>query len=267
VRSQTFKNWELKVVDDGSTDETAAVAERIAKDDARIEVIRLSKNSGANTARNAGVAAGSGKWIAFNDSDDVWRPHRLEAQLKRVREVVAAGEATPGIVYGFAKLHYVDGHTSTFDVGFEGQIHKEISREYFACTPTLLIARAVFETAGGFETSLPCGDEYDFHMRVSPHITYARVSDTLVDVYYQKECRHNRPLVYYIMYRRHGSKMMRAKGRSAYSWEGFRAGLSLRKQPGYKKEARDLIWRSFSADPLIVFRYGFQRLTSRLGLT
>ncbi|WP_260598577.1 glycosyltransferase family 2 protein [Sphingomonas endolithica] len=79
VLSQTHRDLELLVVDDGSTDDSAAIAERFG--DARVRIIRLERNCGIPQARNAGLAAARAEYVAWLDSDDVARPTRIEEQL------------------------------------------------------------------------------------------------------------------------------------------------------------------------------------------
>jgi glycosyltransferase involved in cell wall biosynthesis len=79
VLGQTYPDWELIVVDDGSTDDTQAVLESFK--DPRIRVFRHSVNRGVAAARNTGLAAARGEFIAFLDSDDEWRPDKLTKQL------------------------------------------------------------------------------------------------------------------------------------------------------------------------------------------
>ena len=86
VQAQTYGNWELIIVDDGSPDGTPDVLSRLAKEDPRIRVITLSQNEGVASARNHGAEAASGEWIAFLDSDDVWLPDKLERQLSLAEE-------------------------------------------------------------------------------------------------------------------------------------------------------------------------------------
>lgn len=79
VISQTYQKWELLIVDDCSTDSTDKVVERFA--DSRIKYFRNSKNIGAALTRNRALQEAQGEWIAFLDSDDLWKPDKLEKQL------------------------------------------------------------------------------------------------------------------------------------------------------------------------------------------
>lgn len=85
VRQQTFAGWELVVVDDGSTDDTGDVLDRAAQGDERIRVLHLPP-SGVSAARNAGIAAASGRWLAFLDSDNTWVPHFLQVMVAFLEE-------------------------------------------------------------------------------------------------------------------------------------------------------------------------------------
>lgn len=90
ICTQQAIDFEVVVVDDGSTEDTAAV---VAAADAHIKVIRNPRPSGVSVARNLGIAAASGDWIAFCDDDDLWAPDKLSSQL------AAAEEARAGWVY------------------------------------------------------------------------------------------------------------------------------------------------------------------------
>lgn len=81
IISQTYKNWELLVVDDCSTDNSRDIITGYSLIDCRIKLIKLDKNSGAGVARNVAIEAAKGKFIAFLDSDDVWFSDKLEKQL------------------------------------------------------------------------------------------------------------------------------------------------------------------------------------------
>jgi teichuronic acid biosynthesis glycosyltransferase TuaG len=82
VQAQTYRDFEMLIVDDCSPDDTAAVVERVAAGDSRIRLLRQSTNSGPAAARNRALAESRGRWIAFLDSDDLWLPRKLERQLE-----------------------------------------------------------------------------------------------------------------------------------------------------------------------------------------
>jgi teichuronic acid biosynthesis glycosyltransferase TuaG len=86
VISQTYKNWELILIDDKSTDNSLQKAMQHMKQDSRIKLIELQDNSGPAIARNTGIKAAKGKYIAFLDSDDMWLPEKLELQIKFMNE-------------------------------------------------------------------------------------------------------------------------------------------------------------------------------------
>ncbi|AUO12999.1 glycosyltransferase family 2 protein [Priestia megaterium] len=81
VQQQTYLNWELLVIEDCSTDETAEVVKKFSRKDQRIQLLQLTKNSGAAAARNEGISAASGRFLAFLDSDDVWHTEKLAKQV------------------------------------------------------------------------------------------------------------------------------------------------------------------------------------------
>ncbi|MFD1720154.1 glycosyltransferase family 2 protein [Amnibacterium endophyticum] len=79
--NQTVPPLEVLVVDDASSDATAAVVERIARDEPAVRLVRLPANAGVSAARNTGIGLARGRWIALLDADDVWLPDKLEVQL------------------------------------------------------------------------------------------------------------------------------------------------------------------------------------------
>jgi len=87
IVSQTYKDWELIIVDDySSTPEDEDILKWVEALDARIKVMRAEKNRGAGVTRNIGIKAAVGKYLAFCDSDDWWYPTKLEEQLKWMEE-------------------------------------------------------------------------------------------------------------------------------------------------------------------------------------
>ena len=90
VQQQTYLNWELLIIDDGSQDATCEIVERLAAEDERIHLIRNEKNIGVAQARNRGFALASGKYVALLDSDDLWRAEKLALQIDVAEETGAA---------------------------------------------------------------------------------------------------------------------------------------------------------------------------------
>jgi teichuronic acid biosynthesis glycosyltransferase TuaG len=81
VINQTYRNWELIVIDDGSTDNTVDFIKTMANVEERIKFFENNQNQGVSATRNRGIALAAGKWIAFLDSDDMWDKSKLEKQL------------------------------------------------------------------------------------------------------------------------------------------------------------------------------------------
>jgi glycosyltransferase involved in cell wall biosynthesis len=81
VQNQTHTNWEMIIVDDCSTDNTASLVYEETKHDSRIKFFQLKSNSGAGVARNYAINRAKGKYVAFLDSDDLWKPEKLHRQI------------------------------------------------------------------------------------------------------------------------------------------------------------------------------------------
>ena len=82
VIEQTYKNWELFVIDDGSTDATSSIVKKLSKEDHRVKLINNPSNMGVAKTRNKGFELSSGEYVALLDADDVWRSTKLEKQLE-----------------------------------------------------------------------------------------------------------------------------------------------------------------------------------------
>lgn len=82
VLNQTYKNWEMLLVDDCTPDNSAKVIEDYVKRDSRIKYFKLEKNSGAAIARNKALSEANGRFIAYLDADDLWKPEKLEKQVE-----------------------------------------------------------------------------------------------------------------------------------------------------------------------------------------
>lgn len=86
VQDQTYQNWEWLLVDDQSSDRSVEIIKEVAKSDKRIKFIQLPKNGGAAVARNAGIDAANGRYLAFQDADDLWHPEKIAKQVAFMQE-------------------------------------------------------------------------------------------------------------------------------------------------------------------------------------
>lgn len=86
ILAQTYQNWEMIIVDDVSPDNSNNIIEEYCKKDNRIKLIKLDKNSGPAVARNRAIEEAKGRYIAFLDADDLWKPEKLEKQIKFMEE-------------------------------------------------------------------------------------------------------------------------------------------------------------------------------------
>ena len=155
ILAQTYRPIEIIVIDDGSTDGTG---ELVARYGDRIRYFRQN-NEGAPTARNAGLSAARGAFVAFLDSDDLWHPDKLERQVARF-------EARPELDLCVTHLQrFWIPELETERKRFQDHRFAEVLPGYI--TQTLLARRNVFESVGKFNTSRRVGDPMDWFLRAA----------------------------------------------------------------------------------------------------
>ena len=167
VVGQTYRDWELVVVDDGSSDGSGEVVAGVA--DARIRRIR-QENAGVGVARNRGVAESSAPYICFLDADDWWEPTFLEEMAGLIERHPDAG--IYGTSYWMVKNSKKRLAPIGVDDGFtEGEINYCTVYAKTLCMPltsiTVAIPRAVFDEAGGFKPHLKLGEDFDLWIRIA----------------------------------------------------------------------------------------------------
>lgn len=178
VLNQTYRDFEIIVVDDGSTDNVKEVVEKLQKKDERIRYIRHEKNKGAGAARNTGIEAARGRYIAFQDSDDEWLPEKLEKQIKAFENV----SSIVGVVYSKC-LRLKEGKKIYAPFSWikqkEGNIHKEFLKENFINTPMIIVRKECFEKAGKFDETLPRLQDWELVLRLSKYYHFKYIDEVL----------------------------------------------------------------------------------------
>lgn len=162
VLAQTYADFELIVVDDGSVDDTRKVLEPLM-DDPRVRYF-YQENQGQSYARNQAIEQATGDFIAFLDSDDLWDPSKLETQL-------AILEANPDvdIVHGDEAMIDEYGRVSSLDNmrRYSGSITRYLLADNSVSITTALVRRRCFDEMGGFDTSVGVADDYELWLRFS----------------------------------------------------------------------------------------------------
>lgn len=166
VIAQTFRDFELIVVDDGSTDDSFKVAQYILKDaDVKHQLIR-QENAGVSTARNNGVMAASGDYICFLDADDWWAPSFLERMDWLILEYPDAG------IYGTNYYVVKNGRqricVTTAQTGYINYCRTYAEKLQMPLwTGAVSIPRPVFRETGGFKPHLKLGEDFDLWIRIA----------------------------------------------------------------------------------------------------
>jgi len=158
--AQEGADFELIVVDDGSTDGTEAALAPI-----RDQLRFLSQtNRGVSAARNTGARVARGEWLAFLDSDDIWLPDRLCAQMAFVREHPETRICQTGEIWirNGVRVNPCNHHRKP-----DGDVFLPSLQRCLVSPSAVMIRRDLFEAAGGFDESLPACEDYDLWLRLA----------------------------------------------------------------------------------------------------
>jgi glycosyltransferase involved in cell wall biosynthesis len=166
VIEQTFADWELIVIDDGSTDDTSGFLSAVHDD--RIRSLRLDHTSNPARVRNAGLRQAHGRYIAFLDADDTWLPRKLELQLRALRsEPACRWSYTAGARMDATGAPLFDARIQRW-VPYDGWILEPLLRiRALIAMPTVIVARDLLAEVGGFDEELTYCEDYDLWFRLA----------------------------------------------------------------------------------------------------
>ena len=180
VKAQSYDDWELLVVDDGSTDQTAEYVQ--AEQDQRIDLIRSAHRGNVGAVRNLGVSHARGRFVAFLDSDDLWKPTKLKRQITALK--------SRGAQWSYTGYEIVDESGRSLKRFIAAQpkeatiLYQLLTTEASAAVGSVLVARDLIDRCGGFSTepALQCREDHDLVLRLVTVAYPAVVSDVLAAV-------------------------------------------------------------------------------------
>lgn len=166
--AQTFRDFEVLVIDDGSTDNTA---DRLAGYGTRIKYLHQPRHERA-AARNHGILIANGRYCAFLDSDDMWLPDTLERQMAEMER-----HPDLGLVHGAVEVIDEDGNpmteiTRVFRAGLamqrsKGETYEELLLHHKMYTSTTMIPRKIFDVVGMYDPTLYHREDLDLYLRIA----------------------------------------------------------------------------------------------------
>jgi len=166
VLRQSYSDFELLIVDDGSTDNTGIVVDSM--NDTRVRYLKIPENKGVAAARNEGIRQAKYDYIAFQDSDDHWKPDKLERQMAFLTQRPEAS-----LLYCPYECKKADGATilvPDHNIPSEekqGNIYQYMLLRNTIGTPSVLVRRQCLERSGFFNESLTCLEDWELFLRIS----------------------------------------------------------------------------------------------------
>jgi len=177
VIAQTFSDFELIIIDDGSTDDSMVRAERLAQEDARVKPLSNRGNHGLPYSRNRGIKAASGRYFCFIDSDDIFRPQRVDKMLKLI-------ENEPE-TFSYSDIFKIDDQDqviqaeSSSHMPPDGNAYAWILSHGLTGTSPILVPRSLVDKVGLYNESLVWGEDLDYILRLTERFQIAVVRQPL----------------------------------------------------------------------------------------
>lgn len=166
ILAQTYTDYELIIVDDGSTDQSVSVIKNFQKKHPDKITLIQKENGGPASARNVGIKAAAGEYIAFNDADDLWLRSKLQRQLAffEVQSPEVGIVYTERLNFDHEGLYLVSKHRQKFA---KGSIYRELLKSNFIPNNSVMVRRKCFDVVGLFDESLGIIEDYDMWLRIA----------------------------------------------------------------------------------------------------
>jgi glycosyltransferase involved in cell wall biosynthesis len=196
VLAQTFEDWELIIADDGSEAQTAAYLQDLQQRP-QVTVQRMPHSGNPGIARNAACKLARGSYLAFQDSDDVWHPEKLSRQIASLERHPERGWSHTAFAVIDDAGQPLRGERARWWPAAEGWILESlIKMETVIAIPSVIVRRALFERAGGFDVRQRMCEDYDLWLRLAGLSEIDGVRETLLFVRTHQEHFHKYPVVY-----------------------------------------------------------------------
>lgn len=175
VLEQTERNIELIVVDDASIDGTSDLLNQLVNSDCRIKILRNSESLGGGGARNVGIAASSGEWIAFLDDDDEWVETKLRCQLDKLNACPSAVACSCNF-----QQYFSSGASKIVRLPENVTLHQLLRGSVLGGASMCLCSREILSRIGGFDTKFKSGQDWDLWVRLRQEGNIAVCNEVLV---------------------------------------------------------------------------------------
>ena len=189
VLNQTYKNFEVIIIDDGSTDNTKEIIDKF--DDKRIKYIKINENLGGSNARNIGIRHATGRYISFQDSDDISYTNKLELQFNNmINQNSNLDFCKIKVIYNNSYYNFVPTEYQEKKI-IRGKIFSELIKNgNFISTQSILVRKKFIEKYL-FDINMPRLQDYELILRMIPNVKISYTKKVLVELHIQKDSIQN----------------------------------------------------------------------------